>query len=611
MRPCRIAGRRAVHDTLRPVAEPGMINIRSERSRVRPTDRHAAAAGFPAAEAELDTFFPLSTETLRQMTETAYTEGTRRALAQATELAVRWQDGLVRPEHLLRALLDDESQASERLREAGVTTEIARAAGLFEGRSMATSPACAVEPGGLNDPVEAATRDVAAALGQNPATDQPQQSEEFQAVLLRARVLASAEGRGVEVSTEHLLAGLVDTDSSASRLLARHGLCSDADHLAARILDAAAQPMSVEFQLECDTDVSGDRLAACRILDAAANRAREGLRVVEDYVRFALDDAHLSELLKRTRHQLADALRQLDPLLLVSGRDTAGDVGTVIHTPSEMARTTPLAVAQASLKRAQEAARTLEEYSKLVSPAVPPDQLSVPERLGRFRYGLYTLEKAVLTTAHSRRQLDDFRLYLLLTEGLCRLDVETVLSEAVRNGVRIVQIREKTLPDRALLEWAHRVRAATRTLGVKLIINDRPDLAVLCDADGVHVGQEELSVRDARRVVGPERLVGVSTHNIEQARQAVLDGASYLGVGPVFPSGTKAFAAEELAGLDFVRQVAGEISLPWYAIGGIDAENLKQVLDAGATRVAVSGAVCRSGEPGRAAAGLVATLATR
>jgi thiamine-phosphate pyrophosphorylase len=126
-------------------------------------------------------------------------------------------------------------------------------------------------------------------------------------------------------------------------------------------------------------------------------------------------------------------------------------------------------------------------------------------------------------------------------------------------------------------------------------MNDRPDLAVLTDADGVHVGQEELSVRDARRIVGPSRLVGVSTHTLEQARQAVLDGADYIGVGPVFPSTTKNFT--KLAGLDFVRQVAAEITLPAYAIGGITLENLDQVLECGARRVAVSGVICRADNP--------------
>src|SRR5262249_54162956 len=153
-------------------------------------------------------------------------------------------------------------------------------------------------------------------------------------------------------------------------------------------------------------------------------------------------------------------------------------------------------------------------------------------------------------------------------------------------GVSVVQMREKKLPDRELIAWGRYVREWTADAGALFIMNDRPDIAVLTDADGVHVGQDELSVRDARRIVGPHRLIGVSTHTIEQARTAVLDGADYIGVGPVFPSTTKAF--EEFAGLKLVREVATDLTLPAFAIGGITAQNIGEVVAAGSRRVAVS-----------------------
>ena len=129
-------------------------------------------------------------------------------------------------------------------------------------------------------------------------------------------------------------------------------------------------------------------------------------------------------------------------------------------------------------------------------------------------------------------------------------------------------------------------------------MNDRADLAVLAHADGVHVGQEEVSVKDARRIVGPEAFVGVSTHCIEQARQAALDGASYVGVGPTFPSGTKSF--EHFPGVELLRAVSAEIRLPAFAIGGIDRENLAEVLSTGFTRVALSGAIASAADPAAA-----------
>jgi thiamine-phosphate pyrophosphorylase len=128
----------------------------------------------------------------------------------------------------------------------------------------------------------------------------------------------------------------------------------------------------------------------------------------------------------------------------------------------------------------------------------------------------------------------------------------------------------------------------------------------MCEADGVHVGQDELPVKEARRILGPDALIGVSTHNLEQVRQAVLDGASYLGVGPTFPSGTKHF--DELAGLDFVRQAVAETTLPAFVIGGVTLETIDQAVAAGARRVAVSQAICKAEEPRAVAAEICRVL---
>jgi thiamine-phosphate pyrophosphorylase len=133
-------------------------------------------------------------------------------------------------------------------------------------------------------------------------------------------------------------------------------------------------------------------------------------------------------------------------------------------------------------------------------------------------------------------------------------------------------------------------------------MNDRPDIGLLAEADGVHVGQEDLSVKEVRRILGADGLIGVSTHSLAQARQAILDGASYIGVGPVFPSVTKEFS--DHPGLRLVRDVSAETTLPIFAIGGIGPENVGEVIEAGAGRVAVSGAVCRAQAPREIAAAL-------
>jgi thiamine-phosphate pyrophosphorylase len=219
---------------------------------------------------------------------------------------------------------------------------------------------------------------------------------------------------------------------------------------------------------------------------------------------------------------------------------------------------------------------------------------------------VYTLEKLTLTAVRSADELGDVRLYVLVG-GLPTLgDLRWVVEEALAGGAQAIQLREKELPDRELLRRAREVRLATIQAGARFFLNDRPDLARLAAADGVHLGQDDLTLRDARRIVGPRALIGISTHDRQQLEQAVLDGASYLGVGPVFPSPTKDFT--DLAGLALVRQAAESVRLPWFAIGGIDPSNIEAVLEAGAERVAVSAAVVRAPSPRAAAAALRARL---
>src|SRR6185436_664210 len=166
----------------------------------------------------------------------------------------------------------------------------------------------------------------------------------------------------------------------------------------------------------------------------------------------------------------------------------------------------------------------------------------------------------------------DARLYVLVTSAACRLSLVGTIKEAALGGAQIIQLREKGIDDRTLLARARDVRKLTRSCGVLFIMNDRPDIARLAEADGVHLGQDDMPVREARRLLGPDAIIGVSTHNLEQVGQAIIDGANYIGVGPTFPSQTKAF--DEFAGLEFVREAMAQTSLPAFAIGGIHLENL-------------------------------------
>ena len=531
------------------------------------------------------------------MSGRSLTEGSRRAVLLAECQASQWGHAEVLPAHLLWALLAEESHAFELLELAGVTRPAVEQADIWYGNTSPWTDSKAAVFGQTShesqgraekltgsDTLAALTRDVAAAFEQANMVEPLAESESLEQLHQRARLTAHLEGKDVETSSLHLLAAMLEVDQKISAFLFKCGLTTESFQPDPSQQLAQAEPIPVSFAIDQNAETPGERMTVFRILDASANRAREGLRVVEDFVRFSLNDAHLSALLKSVRHQLRAVMQDFDMASLIGSRDTRADVGTQISTPAELIRTDSLAVAKASLKRVQEATRTLEEYSKVLPAA---DGMSSKP------------------TA-SKQQLEGRNVYLLLGSDQCEDDVEDVLREAIAGGVRIVQIREKTMADRELLLHARRIRRITRDTGALLIMNDRPDLAVLCEADGVHVGQDELSIHDVRRIVGPNCLIGVSTHSIEQARRAVLEGASCIGVGPVFQSGTKSF--DEFAGLDFVREVAAEIQLPWFPIGGVDLTNVDEVVEAGASRIAVSGAICRAANPRQTAEQLVARL---
>jgi thiamine-phosphate pyrophosphorylase len=245
-----------------------------------------------------------------------------------------------------------------------------------------------------------------------------------------------------------------------------------------------------------------------------------------------------------------------------------------------------------NFKRLQEALRSIEEYGKQYGG-------DFARRIEALRYRVYTVERVGLAGSPLRDRIAAARLYVLLTGSQCTSSHDWTIRESAAGGAMVFQLREKGLADSDLLERAKAVRKWTRETQTLFVVNDRPDIARLADADGVHLGQDDLPVAAARKIVGPDMLIGVSTHDAGQIRRAVLDGADYLGVGPVFPSTTKSFDA--FPGLAFVREAATLTSLPCFALGGITPANVGDVLAAGLTRVAVASAITTSDDPQMAA----------
>jgi len=327
--------------------------------------------------------------------------------------------------------------------------------------------------------------------------------------------------------------------------------------------------------------------ATFRILDANFNRSREALRVMEDYARFALDDTRLTTELKNARQQLRDAAALLDSRDLLSARNTPGDVGTALSSPGEMDRPDALAVVTAACKRATESLRVLEEFSKTI-------QAQAAKTFERLRYQCYDWEVCLISRGQAAKRLRQMRLYVLISSHLCKKGPFDVAKEVLAGGADCLQLREKQLNAGQYLTLAKKLADLCHEHDRLFIVNDRPDVAAAAGADGVHLGQEDLPLASARQVLPSRMTVGLSTHNIDQARKALNDGADYIGVGPVFATGTKPTA--QPVGTEYVRQAA-EIDLPQAVIGGINLDNLSEVLNAGAKCVAVCSAIICSENP--------------
>lgn len=321
-----------------------------------------------------------------------------------------------------------------------------------------------------------------------------------------------------------------------------------------------------------------------RMFDANVNRACEGLRMLEDLARFLLDDSEFARRAKDARHVIRASASAVGPQRLVAWRDTPGDVGTTISTEMEARRANAGALALAAGNRVTEALRACEEIAKVLGL----DALVFEAA----RYEAYEIQKR-LVLALGGGGMPRWPVCVLITAGLCRLPWEDVAEAACRGGAGCLQLREKGLDDRELLVRAKRLVEIARPHGVAVVINDRPDIALLSGAAGVHVGQGDLGVAEVRKLTGERLLVGVSCSTLEQARQAARDGADYLGLGPMFPSGTK--PKDSLSGPDLIEAVVADPlagGLGHLAISGIAAGNIGELVAKGCTGVAVCGAVC-------------------
>ncbi|MDG1898019.1 MAG: thiamine phosphate synthase [Fuerstiella sp.] len=453
-------------------------------------------------------------------------------------------------------------------------------------------------------------------------------------VLERAFAIARRLHGTHEVSSEHLLQAMVELDGPVNALLASVGVDT------ATLLEHLQGPgrpeesplaLDVDFELHPDLppmplpEADFNSKALCpgqpvcsalpaddvpfrvlTVVDANLNRAREGLRVLEDFARFVCRDKDVTSRLKHLRHSLVTCEKELrnDVSDLLSHRNTAADAGTEITTTGESSRQSLADVVVANARRIQESLRSLEEFGKLISP-------SFAAQIKQLRYESYNLEQRLTPdgTDDSREavelryqrtaRLESAQLYVLVSEANCHLNWRDVVEKSLLGGADVVQLREKSLSPDEIVHRARWVAAACRSHDALFILNDSCDAAVAACADGVHIGQQDGTVAEARQLLAPSMLLGVSTHNKSQLVRACSQEIDYLGVGPVFRSDTKSF--DTFPGTEYIAQAAEFADRPWFAIGGIDAANLDVAQKSGAQRIAVSNAVIGSADPEQAA----------
>ncbi len=340
-----------------------------------------------------------------------------------------------------------------------------------------------------------------------------------------------------------------------------------------------------------------------RLVDANLDRLGEGLRVLEDVSRFLLNDAALSRRLKTLRHRLTRDLVPLEQELLAARR-VAEDVGAPGRSTAVSGHGDLTVLVAANSRRVQESIRVLEEFARLSDSPVAAS----PAKLQRLRFEVYELERELVSRLlrHDRLSRVSGLCVIVDTAALRGRGEVEIAAGAIKGGARVIQLRDKHYARAKLLDVARSLKGLCAERSALFIVNDHLDIALAVEADGLHLGDEDLPVSEARRLLPIDTLIGRSAASVAQAMRAEAEGADYVGVGSIYTT----FSKEEArpVGLATLKRVRARVSLPLIAIGGINHDNVKEVMKAGATGVAVINAVLGADNVERAARRLVAKI---
>jgi thiamine-phosphate pyrophosphorylase len=335
-----------------------------------------------------------------------------------------------------------------------------------------------------------------------------------------------------------------------------------------------------------------------RIIDANLNRTGEGLRVLEEFARLSLNDSALTRRLKDLRHALLTGPPGLQEQL-IAARDAAGDIGRDMKTSQQEKGHGVAETVVANARRVQESLRVLEEVAR--TTALPPGT----DAYKTARFSLYDIEKDLLARLLRREKVDRLGgLYIIVdTAFLKGRDAAELTEQAVRGGASVIQLRAKGMDTGPFLAMAEKVKAVCGREGVPFIINDNLDVALAVEADGLHVGQDDLPVGTARRLLPVDKILGASVRTVEEARRAQADGADYLGAGAAYATDTKSSA--RVVGPGRLAEIKLAVDLPIVAIGGINKDNIGEVMRTGVVSAAVISAVLGAADVADAARQLV------
>ena len=319
-------------------------------------------------------------------------------------------------------------------------------------------------------------------------------------------------------------------------------------------------------------------------MDANLNRLSESLKIIEDIIRFSIKDKILLGKVRKLRQDFLMVKKSLPLARIIGYRDSKMDPGRKVSF-DKSSRNSAIDIVISNFTRAKESSRILEEIFKTIYP-----KLTGTIKTMRFR--IYDIEKSVIV--HFQKAFDPRMCVLLDTVFIRRYQLKQILEILGKNNATMIQLRVKMKSDKEFLSYALAIRKMIRTQKIRFIVNDRIDIASVCGADGVHLGQKDLPIRAARDILGDSAIIGLSVHNIAQAKKAEREGADYLGVGSVFRTHTKPDA--KICGLRRLKTICRSVEIPVIGIGGINCDNYKSILEAGAAGIAVASYLFKDGD---------------